>query len=174
MKDNKPIVYWHVCTIRDWKFYIAATKQGVCYVGSPNQPFSELTEWVNRKMPTASLIQSKLTVQPFITELEQYFLGNRRAFTGKQDLQGTDFQQAVWHATAMIPYGETRTYSQIAEQINRPKAIRAVGTAIGANPLLFIIPCHRVIAKSGSLSGFRGGMAVKKSLLALEKNSVSV
>ena len=85
------------------------------------------------------------------------------------DLHGTPFQQSVWKALQEIPYGQTVSYSDIAERIEKPNAVRAVGTAIGANPVLIIVPCHRVIAKSGKLSGFRAGLEMKEQLLGLEK-----
>lgn len=168
MTNKHTIVYWTVFTVSDWKIYIAATELGICYVGSPNQPFDELEKWVNKKIPSALLVQSSVHLQSASSELTQYVLGERRTFTVEKDLIGTDFQQAVWQASAEIPYGETRNYSEIAEQIGRPNAIRAVGTAIGANPLLFIIPCHRIVAKNGGLAGFRAGIDVKKELLQLE------
>src|SRR5699024_2411458 len=81
---------------------------------------------------------------------------------------GRDFQTEVWQALQSIPYGKTKTYTDIAAQIGRPQAVRAVGTAIGANPLLMIIPCHRVLAKDGGLAGFRAGVEMKSALLELE------
>jgi AraC family transcriptional regulator, regulatory protein of adaptative response / methylated-DNA-[protein]-cysteine methyltransferase len=82
---------------------------------------------------------------------------------------GTDFQLSVWHALEQIPLGKTTTYAQVAESIGRPKAVRAVGTAIGANPIAFLIPCHRVIRSDGSLGGYRWGLECKKSILEWEK-----
>ncbi len=168
MTNNQTNVYWTVFTVRDWKIYLAATERGICYVGSPNQPFDELEKWVSKKIPSAHLVQSSAHLQSATSELTQYILGESQTFTIEKDLIGTDFQQAVWQASAKIPYGETRNYSQVAEQIGRPNAIRAVGTAIGANPLLFIIPCHRIVAKNGGLAGFRAGIDVKEKLLQLE------
>ena len=82
---------------------------------------------------------------------------------------GTEFQQAVWNALQEIPIGDTTTYAKIADTINRPKAVRAVGTAIGANPIAFLIPCHRVIRTDGSLGGYRWGLEIKKMMLEWEK-----
>mgnify|MGYP001944944994 FL=1 len=98
-----------------------------------------------------------------------YFTENRQSFDFPIDLHGTPFQKEVWQALQTIPYGETATYSEIAEKVGRPKAVRAVGSAIGKNPLLIVIPCHRVIRKNGDLSGFREGIDLKKKLLQLEK-----
>ncbi|MDM8102298.1 methylated-DNA--[protein]-cysteine S-methyltransferase [Oceanobacillus oncorhynchi] len=85
------------------------------------------------------------------------------------DLKGTAFQESVWEALQHIPYGETVSYMNIAEKIEKPKAVRAVGAAIGANPVMILVPCHRVIAKDGKLTGFRGGIPMKESLLELER-----
>ena len=104
-------------------------------------------------------------------QLEQYFAGKRRKFTVKLDPAGTDFQTRVWNALRTIPFGETRSYGQIADQIGSHKAVRAVGAANGANPLSIIVPCHRVIGADGKLTGFAGGLAVKARLLALERRS---
>jgi methylated-DNA-[protein]-cysteine S-methyltransferase len=106
-------------------------------------------------------------------KLRRYARGDATALDGALDLtQGTPFQRQVWEALLDIPCGETRTYGQIAERIGRPRAARAVGQAVGANPLPIIVPCHRVVA-SGGLGGFGGGLAMKKHLLGLERASIS-
>jgi methylated-DNA-[protein]-cysteine S-methyltransferase len=101
-------------------------------------------------------------------QLRAYFAGERQAFDLPLAPRGTEFQQAVWSALQRIPYGGTSTYSTIAERIGRPAAVRAVGAANGANPIPIIIPCHRVSGANGSLTGFGGGLDVKRQLLALE------
>ncbi len=101
-------------------------------------------------------------------QLEEYFAGKRRTFTVKLDPAGTEFQNKVWKALRTIPFGETRSYGEIAHQIGSGKAVRAVGAANGRNPLSIIVPCHRVIGADGKLTGFAGGLAVKAQLLALE------
>lgn len=101
-------------------------------------------------------------------QLAQYFAGRLKAFTVPLDFQGTAFQKSVWKALLTIPFGETRTYADIARQIGRPTAFRAVGAANGKNPISIIAPCHRVIGSSGSLTGFAGGLAAKERLLRLE------
>jgi len=101
--------------------------------------------------------------------LKKCFSGGPVSFDLPLDMRYyTVFQQAVWQATAAIPYGETRTYSWVAKRINNPKAVRAVGQALGANPLPIIIPCHRVISSAGTLGGFSGGIGMKQKLLELE------
>ena len=101
-------------------------------------------------------------------QLREYFAGERKAFTVALDPVGTRFQRDVWNALLTIPFGETRSYSQIAKQIGRPAAVRAVGAANGRNPISIIAPCHRVIGATGKLTGFAGGLAAKAHLLALE------
>ncbi|WP_432217100.1 methylated-DNA--[protein]-cysteine S-methyltransferase [Pseudomonas kribbensis] len=101
-------------------------------------------------------------------QLEEYFAGTRNAFDLELDFAGTAFQKKVWAALLTIPFGETRTYSQIAQQIGHPSAVRAVGAANGRNPISIIAPCHRVIGASGKLTGFAGGLETKERLLTLE------
>ncbi|RPI10034.1 MAG: methylated-DNA--[protein]-cysteine S-methyltransferase [Acidobacteriales bacterium] len=101
-------------------------------------------------------------------QLDEYFSGRRRQFDLPLDLEGTEFQQRVWKSVARIPYGQTRSYAQIATTIGSPTAVRAVGAANGANPVAIIVPCHRVIASGGGLGGYGGGLELKRRLLALE------
>ena len=101
-------------------------------------------------------------------EMEQYFAGKRREFTVPLDLRGTDFQLACWHELLKIPFGETRTYADIARAIRKPNAFRAVGMANHDNPVAIIVPCHRVIASGGGLCGYGGGLDIKQKLLELE------
>jgi methylated-DNA-[protein]-cysteine S-methyltransferase len=101
-------------------------------------------------------------------QLEEYFAGKRQVFELKLDFAGTQFQRDVWNALLAIPFGQTRSYSEIAKQIGRPSAVRAVGAANGRNPLSIVAPCHRVIGASGELTGFAGGLGAKARLLALE------
>jgi len=101
-------------------------------------------------------------------QLFQYFAGERRVFDLPLAPEGTSFERAVWNALLAIPYGETRTYGQIAAALQKPKASRAVGRANGRNPISIFIPCHRVIGADGSLTGYAGGVEMKKALLLLE------
>ena len=104
-------------------------------------------------------------------QLNDYFSGKRKSFSVALDFKGTEFQKKVWAALLTIPFGETRSYGQIAEQIKSPKAVRAVGAANGKNPISIITPCHRVIGSTGKLTGFAGGLQTKARLLALEGNA---
>ena len=101
-------------------------------------------------------------------QLEEYFAGERKTFDVPLDLWGTPFQQEVWKALLQIPYGETRSYQDIAQSVGNPKAVRAVGGANGRNPVPVIVPCHRVIRSDGNLGGYGGGLDIKRDLLDLE------
>ena len=110
--------------------------------------------------------QARLAV--FVGQLEEYFAGSRRDFTFPLDMRGTEFQLACWRALVAIPYGETRTYADIARAVGRPQGFRAVGMANNRNPIAIVVPCHRVIASDGTLCGYGGGLDIKRKLLQLE------
>ncbi|MGE6107008.1 methylated-DNA--[protein]-cysteine S-methyltransferase [Aeromonas sobria] len=112
--------------------------------------------------------QDPQALAPFLAEFRDYFAGRLQRFTLPLAAQGTAFQQSVWQALCDIPYGETRSYGDIARAIGKPSAVRAVGAANGRNPLSIIVPCHRVIGQNGSLTGYAGGLPIKQALLALE------
>lgn len=112
--------------------------------------------------------ESSERMQPYRTELDEYFAGERRQFSFHLDLRGTLFQLQCWLALLEIPYGETRTYADIARAIGKPQAFRAVGLANNRNPIAIIVPCHRVIASDGTLCGYGGGLDLKHKLLELE------
>ncbi|MDD6318364.1 MAG: methylated-DNA--[protein]-cysteine S-methyltransferase [Succinatimonas hippei] len=105
------------------------------------------------------------------SEIDEYLRGKRKSFDFKYRLEGTQFQLKIWNALERIPYGETRSYKEIAEEIGCPKACRAVGMANHANPVMIAVPCHRVIGANGSLTGYGGGIEMKKALLKLEKSN---
>ena len=109
-----------------------------------------------------------------VEQLAAYFAGGLTNFVIRLDLVGTPFQQRVWQALLTIPYGETRSYGQIAEQIGAPGSARAVGLANGRNPLAIVVPCHRVIGAGGSLTGYGGGLDRKRTLLHLERKRALV
>ena len=102
-------------------------------------------------------------------QLQEYFAGTRKNFTFPIQLKGTPFQISVWQELARIPYGETRTYGDIAQSIGNPKAVRAVGMACNRNPIWIVIPCHRVLGKNRQLTGYAGGLSMKDALLNLER-----
>jgi methylated-DNA-[protein]-cysteine S-methyltransferase len=101
-------------------------------------------------------------------QLVEYFVGKRKSFDMPIGLGGTDFQRKVWMEVAKIPFGQTTTYMKLAQKLDNPAAIRAVGAAIGANPILIILPCHRIVGSDGGLTGYAGGLDRKKALLELE------
>ena len=136
---------------------------------SPQEVRSLLGDGINGAIRSPKLFHN-------LTEsLKMYFRGDKTDFPVKLDLSGgTDFQRAVWEKTRAIPYGETRSYGWLAGQIKRPGAARAVGQALGRNPLPVIIPCHRVLAADGSLGGFSCGIEMKKRLLRLEASHLCI
>ena len=108
-------------------------------------------------------------IQKAAAQVKEYFAGKRKQFKLPLLMRGTEFQMAVWQALQEIPYGETRSYKDIAARIGRPKAVRAVGMANNRNPISIIVPCHRVIGHDGSLTGYGGGLPLKQHLLELER-----
>src|SRR5579862_4055392 len=121
-----------------------------------------------RKQSKFQFEESSQALQPYVQQLEEYFAAKRREFTFALDLRGTDFQLACWRALVAIPYGETRTYADIARAVHRPTGFRAVGMANNRNPIAIVVPCHRVIASDGTLCGYGGGLDIKRKLLELE------
>lgn len=148
--------------------WIASTEQGVGAVGlgvdQPQTFFTQLSERFGTKTPQ----ENPAALSEVLTQLREYFAGARRSFDVPLDLRGTAFQKSVWREVARVPYGGTVTYGEIARRIGKPKAARAVGGAVGANPVPIFIPCHRVIGASGALTGYGGGLDVKEDLLRLE------
>jgi O-6-methylguanine DNA methyltransferase len=116
----------------------------------------------------AGAIESDEKLQPCLRQLSEYFAGQRRQFTFALDLRGTEFQKRCWRALLDIPYGQTRTYAQLASAVGSPRGFSAVGMANHDNPLAIVVPCHRVIASDGSLGGYGGGLEMKRRLLELE------
>ena len=124
----------------------------------------------NRPQPAADevWVESSKHLQPYEQQINSYFRGELREFACKLDLVGTAFQKECWQALLRIPYGETRTYADIAQEIGRPRAFRAVGQANHDNPIAIIVPCHRVLGANGTLTGYGGGLGTKEELLRLE------
>jgi methylated-DNA-[protein]-cysteine S-methyltransferase len=154
-------VYFSVMQSPVGPLLLAATENGLRLLqfhrGEPPQPARDEV-WV----------ESRERLQDYEKEINAYFRGELREFTCKLDLAGTGFQKACWQALLRIPYGETRTYAEIAREIGRPQAFRAVGQANHDNPVAIIVPCHRVLGSGGTLTGYGGGLSTKEKLLALE------
>lgn len=125
--------------------------------------------WKKFNCHSEELVENKEKCKEAIEQLREYFDGNRKDFTISFDLKGTDFQKSVWKELMKIPFGKTRSYSDIATALGKEKAVRAIGQANKANPLPIIIPCHRVVSKNGSLCGYMGSRTdIKAKLLGLE------
>lgn len=168
MRTNGFRIYWSIFEHGPWQLYLAKTEKGLCYIGSPDDSFEELTVYIQKHFPAAVLEKSDSLLEGYKQELATYLNGSQQEFSLPVDVAGTVFQQQAWEALKKIPYGQTVTYSEIAEQIGKPSAVRAVASAIGANPLLITVPCHRVISKNGTIGGYRGGLDFKRFLLDLE------
>jgi methylated-DNA-[protein]-cysteine S-methyltransferase len=149
---------------------LASTAQGLAYVELPHASGRGLEGWLSRNLPGARCEGGFAPNRAAAAQLLEYLEGKRTAFELTLDLRGTEFQRAVWQALLEIPYGETRSYSELARSLGRPNAVRAVGAANGANPLSIVVPCHRVIAADGTLTGYGGGLGLKARLLAMERS----
>ncbi len=149
--------------------FICATEKGLCLLEFTNRRMLETEfEDLQRRLKAPILTGSNPHIEQAKTELAEYFAGKRQDFDVALDMQGTDFQKTVWQALLTIPYGTTASYAEQAQSIHKPKAVRAVANANGANKIGIIIPCHRVIGSDGSLTGYGGGLERKQWLLDLE------
>jgi O-6-methylguanine DNA methyltransferase len=149
------------------KVFIASTDKGVCAVDFLTSEGTFLRK-LRQKFP-GNVVRSDRKNQKALTQLKKYLKRELKHFDCPLDMRGTPFEKRVWSALKKIPYGETRSYKDIAERIGRPKAFRAVGNANGSNPLPLILPCHRVIESNGGLGGYGHGLKVKRQLLKLER-----
>lgn len=161
-----PFLYWSRCPSPWGSLRLIATEYGLCRLLLSGE--ADADRWVARHLPGHVPVEGAPLLREAARQLQQYFSGERCGFDVPVDVRGTPFQKAVWQALQTIPYGETRSYAQVAAQVGRPQATRAVGAANGANPLPIVIPCHRVIRKDGSPGGYGGGLALKVALLRLE------
>lgn len=142
------------------KLLLAGDESGLKFLDFPDTDsrFEQAEDWVKSESRFTSVVE----------QLQAYFSGDLTTFSADLAPSGTPFQCEVWKALQNIPYGETRSYAEIAKTIGNPKAVRAVGAANGRNPIAIIVPCHRVIGSDGSLTGFGGGLPIKQFLLNLE------
>jgi methylated-DNA-[protein]-cysteine S-methyltransferase len=160
MSTTPQTLYWHEIDSPVGRLLLAgdgASLIQMCFQSGP-RPLQPREDWVADPAPFRAVM----------TQLAEYFAGKRRRFELPLAPRGTDFQRRVWRALTEIPYGKTVSYGELARSIDKPSASRAVGLANGANPLPIIVPCHRVIGADGSLTGFGGGLPIKRKLLALE------
>ena len=147
---------------------VASTWKGICFTAlSGPDAMDHLERWVAKHEPGALLVEDRRAMRPVLEQIAAYARGDRKRFDVHLDLRGTAFQKSVWEADRRIPYGQTRTYAEVARAIGKPRAVRAVGGANGKNPVPLLVPCHRIIARDG-IGGFTGGLHHKRRLLALE------
>ncbi len=151
---------------------LAVTRRGLARLGVPRDGGKGFSSWIDRLLPDAEPIDWLPHLDRAREELAEYFDRRRTRFSVPLDLRGTPFQLEVWRALQQIPFGEIRSYAEVARAIGRPRAVRATGAASGANPVPVIVPCHRVIASNGGLGGYSGGLEVKRRLLALERDKL--
>lgn len=150
-------------------FVLASFGDKLCLCDWSNNPCAERNKRrIERYLNASFKIETTSVLEEAKRQLDGYFAGNRKAFTIPLHLVGTDFQQQVWNELLNIPYGATISYKEIAQNIGKPKAVRAVAGAIGANSISILIPCHRVIGSDKSLTGYAGGLKAKKMLLQIE------
>lgn len=153
---------------------IARSDAGICYLGfgDSSKALIALKLWCQRwlQQDTVTFSENDDLLNQAVTELHEYFSGSRKSFTVPIDLHGTPFQLMVWQELLKIPYGETRSYKDIAFAISAPKAVRAIGGANHNNPVSILVPCHRVIGTNGALVGYGGGLSIKEYLLNHEQN----
>jgi methylated-DNA-[protein]-cysteine S-methyltransferase len=170
IQERTQTLYWGSVDSPYGKCIIMATEAGVCWTSTPGGSVEEGLRQVKRWFRLERVIEGEeiAPLQQATDEMRRYLAGERIQFSCPLDMHGTPFQLAVWHELLRIPYGETRSYGELARAIGRPNASRAVGAANGANPLAIIVPCHRVIGSNGSLTGYGGGLPAKSWLLALE------
>jgi O-6-methylguanine DNA methyltransferase len=149
---------------------VASTESGVAFLGFPRASGRGFTGWLARTLPGAQREEAFAPNREAVRQVLEYLDGKRTRFELALDLRGTPFQRSVWAQLSAIPYGETRSYVEVARAIGRPAAVRAVGAANGSNPVPLVVPCHRVIAADGGLGGFGGGLELKRRLLAMERS----
>lgn len=145
-----------------------SSEAGLVALGLSSSARPKLKRWLTRFYDGANVYPAASGHDLYRRQLEEYFEGRRRVFELPLDLRGSAFQKDVWNAVAQIPFGCTASYGQIAQLVGRPRASRAVGAANGQNPIPIVVPCHRVIGSDGSLTGYGGGLPLKRRLLALE------
>ncbi|MEK3884046.1 methylated-DNA--[protein]-cysteine S-methyltransferase [Paenibacillus sp. PL2-23] len=172
-KRNVLSVSWSMLRHAEWELLIGVTESGLYWIGANGESLEDCRNRQPSMFVNTEWKRNDEMVAPYAAEIAQYLSGERRAFTLRHDLRGTLFQQAVWKALLDIPYGTSVSYSDIAQMISKPSAARAVGAAIGANPVLITVPCHRVVGKNGTLTGYRGGLEMKTRLLELEHEAVA-
>jgi O-6-methylguanine DNA methyltransferase len=166
-------ITWATMKSRVGTIRVAATPRGVCKIALGKETAADFFDWLERYVGHAPRQPERSGIVALaLDQIAEYLDCRRREFDLPLDLRGTDFQRRMWSAVSAIPYGETRTYADIARVLGKPQAVRAVGAANGANPLPLVVPCHRVLGSDGSLTGYGGGLDVKRRLLEMESRRV--
>lgn len=163
------IIKYYPVIINDERFYIAKEKEDYIFIGSPNTDITEIHNFIKGDITLKQGDSQEFSKA--IREMTQYFNRESLKFNIPIKLEGTDFQKDVWNKLVEIPYGKVITYQDLALSLNKEKAHRAVASAISKNPLLIVIPCHRVIGSDGSLRGYRGGLNLKEKLIKIENSN---
>jgi len=169
IKASPEKLYGSTLSWEGWTFRIVSSMSGLRRIELTSVPLERLTERLR-----ARILPDDQPNEAILNQLHDYLRGELRMFSVPLDIRGTLFQQTVWEALRAIPYGKTVAYSEIATGMGKPKALRAVGQAVGANPVPIVVPCHRVIGRDGRLVGYAGGLPLKERLLMLERGSLSL
>lgn len=151
-------------TVGSYTYLLAVGDRGLAFVSSNTDGEDALQHY----FPHVQKVKNSVKTNAYALALKKLLTGESQKFSLPVEFNGTPFQKSVWQALCNVPYGETTTYSALAEKIHRPTAIRAVANAVGRNPNQIVIPCHRVLRKDGSIGGYHGGLPLKRDLLALE------
>ncbi|MDA8351682.1 MAG: methylated-DNA--[protein]-cysteine S-methyltransferase [Firmicutes bacterium] len=170
MVSSARVLVWSETDTPVGPITLAMTGKGLCRLDYMDGEHAALflERWAKERLGSVRLERNDLELRPAVQQLKEYFDHTRKQFDLPVDLYGTAFQRLVWQQLQMIPYGEVRSYKDVAQAMGAPKAVRAVGGANNRNPLSIIIPCHRVVGSNGSLVGYGGGLKIKEYLLGLE------
>jgi len=160
------LYYYHQIKVLNSTYYLVKKDNNLIFIGQENGSLAEILKKFNNQLILDPNKENYFEIQK---QLEAYFLEKQTSLTFPIELIGTPFQQKVWKLLTTIEYGKTKTYLEVAQMLGDHKKVRAVANAIGQNPLLIVIPCHRVIGSDGKLHGYRGGIKMKQALLNLER-----
>ena len=162
------VVYWTPFTTPLGTAYAASTQKGLCRLTLPEETEAHFTVWLHTHFAPEQIRPHPQPNLDVIEQLDEYWKGVRTRFELRLDLRGTPFQHAVWDRLLHIPFGQTVTYSELAEAAGTPQGYQAAGAAVGQNPVRLVVPCHRVLSADGGLTGFASGIRAKQWLLRHE------